>query len=62
MSTGHKVFFAGDGTTCQLIAQVTGAYLTGIEAAKRAIDPFSKALSLLPTIFSAVILLSVLIF
>ena len=35
-STNDKIFFAGDGTTCQMIGTVHGAYLTGVKAAQNA--------------------------
>ena len=56
-STDHKVFFAGDGTTCELIGTVHGAYLTGVEAAKRAINPLSSAMSLFTTLISSAVIL-----
>jgi monoamine oxidase len=33
-STGKKVYFAGDGTTCLMIGTVHGAYITGVDAVK----------------------------
>jgi polyamine oxidase len=32
-STSGKVLFAGDGTTCEMIGTVHGAYITGVKAA-----------------------------
>jgi len=32
-STGNKIYFAGDGTTCTMIGTVHGAYITGVNAA-----------------------------
>jgi monoamine oxidase len=32
-STNSKIFFAGDGASCQLIGTVHGAYITGFQAA-----------------------------
>ena len=34
-STGNKIYFAGDGTTCQMIGTVHGAYITGVKAAQK---------------------------
>ena len=51
-STNHKVFFAGEGVSCDFIATVHGAYLTGIEAAKSAINPLSSAFNPFTAIFS----------
>jgi monoamine oxidase len=43
-STGNKVYFAGDGTTCLMIGTVHGAYITGVEAAQAIVSkpPQSK--------------------
>lgn len=34
-STGNKIYFAGDGTTCNMIGTVHGAYITGVKAAQK---------------------------
>ncbi len=34
-STGKKIYFAGDGTTCNMIGTVHGAYITGVKAAQQ---------------------------
>jgi monoamine oxidase len=36
-STDEKVFFAGDGTICEMIGTVHGAYISGVDAANYAI-------------------------
>jgi len=36
-STDGKIFFAGDGVSCQLIGTVHGAYITGVKAAENAL-------------------------
>ena len=35
--SGNRLYFAGDGTTCELIGTVHGAYITGVAAATAAI-------------------------
>jgi monoamine oxidase len=51
-STGNKLFFAGDGVSCDLIGTTHGAYLTGVEAANRAIKPVSSAITLFASLVS----------
>jgi hypothetical protein len=52
-STGNKLFFGGDGVSCTFIGTTHGAFLTGVEAAKRAIQPgTSTAFALMASIFS----------
>ena len=34
-STGNKIYFAGDGTTCPMQGSVHGAYVTGIKASQQ---------------------------
>ena len=38
-TTNQRVFFAGDGVSCQLIGTVHGAYITGLKAAQNAMSP-----------------------
>ena len=42
-TTNNKVFFAGDGTDCDLLGTAQGAYETGLKAAKAAIRPISTS-------------------
>ncbi len=32
LSTGNKIYFAGDGTTCIMIGYAHSAYISGVEA------------------------------
>jgi monoamine oxidase len=41
-STGGKVFFAGEATSAYMIGTVHGAYITGVQAAKDAIDSLGE--------------------
>lgn len=46
-STGKKIYFAGDGTTCEMISTVTGAYITGVKAAQQIAGVYDDSFGLI---------------